>query len=325
MSVASVAAAVALILLGAPATPAAPSPSPSLDGLLSTPASSYVRDSSLFAAIQGSFDAVDYLGVLNPRKPSETLATLREDGFVQGYGRSWFDRAAGRLLSELVVAFSGGAGAKRWLPEAMALSQDNVFFTSDVPVSGIEAAFGSHFENPKGPAYVDEIGFVKGNDYFFVYVFSFKNDLADAAVKQARQQYDFAPAQTISPSQWPENATNHSNRSTFSTPSMPPAGIAIIAIAATLVLLAAVLLAVLLISRGRRGRAEQGADIAAGGLQMSADGTYWWDGQAWRNASEAAPPAAQRAPDGRYWWDGSKWRQMPSGPEPAPPSSPSLH
>jgi hypothetical protein len=312
MRAAGVGLVVAFMLLGRQAAPAAPSPSPSLDSILEPPTSGgYVRDSTIFTPIEGNFDAVDYLGILGPRKPSETLGTLREDGFVQGYGRAWFDRAANRFLVEVVVAFAGGAGAGRWLPEAHALSADNSSFKNDLPVSGIDAAFGAHFEDPSTPAYVDEIGFVKGNDFFYLYMFSTKNDLADSATKQARRQYDSAPPQTIPPSKWPENSSNNSSSTSL---SLPPIGIAIIASAGAAVLVAALLLALLLISRGRRGR----PGAAQGSLQMSPDGNYWWDGQAWRNASEAAPPTAERSPDGHYWWDGNRWRRMPNAPEAAP-------
>jgi hypothetical protein len=314
MRSASVGLLVALIFLDGQGALAAPAPSPSLDSLLVPPPSSgYVRDSTIFTPIQGNFDAVDYLGVITPRKPSETLATLREDGFVQGFGRAWLDRTANRFLVELVVAFGGGAGAGRWLPEARSLSQDNPSFKNDLPVTGIDTAFGAHFEEPATPAYADAIGFVKGNDFFFLSLFSTKNDLADTATKQARQQFDSAPAQTIPPTKWPENAS--SNISSTSLSFQPVAGIAIIAIAGAVVLFAAVLLAVLLISRRRRG----GAAAAQGSLQMSADGNYWWDGQAWRNASEVAPLTAERSHDGHYWWDGARWRQMPAEPGPAIP------
>lgn len=36
--------------------------------------------------------------------------------------------------------------------------------------------------------------------------------------------------------------------------------------------------------------------------QVSADGTYWWDGSAWRPVS----------PDRRWWWDGFAWRALPA-------------
>jgi hypothetical protein len=66
---------------------------------------------------------------------------------------------------------------------------------------------------------------------------------------------------------------------------------------------------------GRR----RGATAADPGLQMSADGRYWWDGQAWRDAAQSAPPNVMRSADGYYWWDGTSWR--PATPQ-APPSAP---
>jgi uncharacterized membrane protein len=42
--------------------------------------------------------------------------------------------------------------------------------------------------------------------------------------------------------------------------------------------------------------------------QWSSDGSYWWDGAAWRPAS----------PDRRYFYDGASWQPLPVAPEPAP-------
>ena len=308
MRVLGLAIAAACVLLGASPALATPSPSPSLDGLLAPPPSSgYVRNSSLFPPVEGSFDAVDYLSGLNSRKPSETFATLKEDGFVQGFGRAWIDRAAGRLLLELVIAFQGGAGAKKWVPEAGALAKDSQYFTRDVAVTGIDVQYGAHFANPSGPAYVDEIGFVKGNDFFLVQMYSEKDDLGDTAVKQARQQYDAAPASTIPTASWPENASNAGARG-ISAPSFP-ATVVIIAVVAGIVLLAVILLGVLLITRARR-RAVTTTAAPSDGLQMSPDGSYWWDGQTWREAAREVPPSAMRSADGAYWWDGQKWREV---------------
>jgi hypothetical protein len=39
--------------------------------------------------------------------------------------------------------------------------------------------------------------------------------------------------------------------------------------------------------------------------QVSPDGSYWWDGYAWR----AMPTLS---PDGNYWWDGRAWQPVPA-------------
>src|SRR5437870_1434387 len=66
---------------------------------------------------------------------------------------------------------------------------------------------------PPTPAYVDIVLFVKGNDYFMIGILSRADDLADSASAQTRMQYELAPASTIPPAQWPENATSAINRS----------------------------------------------------------------------------------------------------------------
>ncbi|HKW69122.1 MAG TPA: hypothetical protein VJP81_00935 [Candidatus Dormibacteraeota bacterium] len=311
---ATAAAAVASLLLAPSVAAAPPSPSPSLDTVLAEPlASDFVPESRFVMALQGDFDAVDFLAVLNSSKPSHTLANLKDDGFVAGYGRSWSGNRTNHLLLEAVVAFSGGAGAKKWVPEARSLDQNGSYFKGNFSISGIDLQYGDHFANPAGPAYADSAGFVKGNDFFLVYMYSQKDDLSDFVARQARQLYDLAPASTIPPSKWPENAAVSSTPT--SLPSFVPNAV-LLALAAVVVVLFVVLLGVLVLRRGRPGLAP--APAVPVGIQMSSDGFYWWDGQSWRDASQSAPPAAQRSADGNYWWDGGKWRSMPRPPESPP-------
>lgn len=49
----------------------------------------------------------------------------------------------------------------------------------------------------------------------------------------------------------------------------------------------------------------------------SSVGGWWWDGSAWVNATDAAPPNALRSPDGNYWWTGHVWLAMPPHRRPA--------
>ena len=75
---------------------------------------------------------------------------------------------------------------------------------------------------------------------------------------------------------------------------------------------------------GRRGRTVQPAGSAigaatmpftGGGIGLSPDGKWYWDGSQWRNVS----------PDGRYRWDGAQWRELggvgPAIGAPPPPRS----
>jgi hypothetical protein len=323
------AAAVVAVLLAPAVALASPTPSPSLDTLLAEPAGSdFVPESRFFMALQGDFDVIDYLAELGSSKPSHTYATLKSDGFVSGYGRSWAGNRTNHLLLEAVVAFSGAVGAKRWLPEARSLDQNGSYFKGNFAIPGIDLQFGDHFANPATSAYADSAGFVKGNNFFIVYMYSPKDDMADFVAGQAKQVYDHAPASTIPPSQWPETAGNSSAPSSLGA---LPINAIVIAGAAVVVLVFVGLLAVLLL---RRGRPTPAAVAAPAAIQMSADGYYWWDGQSWRDAAQSAPPGAQRSADGNYWWDGGKWRSMPrvpvfpptpppptaTAPEPTPPS-----
>jgi len=172
-------------------------------------------------------------------------------------------------------------------------------------VSGLDQYFGGHFADPVTPAYVDIVVFVKGNDYFMIGMLSQADDLADAAPAQTRKQYELAPASTIPPAQWPENATSAINRF-----SLLPPGLAIDILVLALVAGIALFVVILIRRVGRRVSVPAYAAVP-GGVQMSPDGHYWWDGQAWRDASSEAPPAALRSADGYYWWDGRTWRPVP--------------
>lgn len=49
-------------------------------------------------------------------------------------------------------------------------------------------------------------------------------------------------------------------------------------------------------------------------IQMSPEGTEWWDGDEWRDVRTATPPTAQRSDDGKWWWDGSAWHEVAPTP-----------
>jgi hypothetical protein len=55
--------------------------------------------------------------------------------------------------------------------------------------------------------------------------------------------------------------------------------------------------------------------VGGGGIGLSADRKWYWDGVQWRNVS----------PDGRYRWDGAQWRELggagPAVGAPPPPNS----
>ena len=71
-------------------------------------------------------------------------------------------------------------------------------------------------------------------------------------------------------------------------------------------IIAVVLLVVAVVVR----RTSRGPSLPAA-VNMSGDGRYWWDGNAWQDAELTIPPHAPLSPDGAYWWDGRAWRPVP--------------
>src|SRR3989441_4608767 len=309
-----VAAAAVAAMAFAPGTTmaaATPSPSPSLGTLLAAPPESdFVDDAQAFTRVQGDFDVTEYVDLLAPSDPADLQTTLKQDGFLSGFGRSWAQKGTGHLLLEMVVAFKGGTGAKNWLTSSQAADSSNQYFKRAIVVTGVEPSYGGHFADPAAPAYADIIAFVKGNDYFLIGILSGSDDLADSASTQTRKQYEFAPSSTIPPAQWPENASSSNAQNDI---AYRLGGL--MADVLVLPLLAGIVLLVVgLIRRSKRRPMMAMYAAPPGGVQLSPDGNYWWDGQAWRDASREAPPAALRSVDGYYCWDGRTWR---AGPPPA--------
>jgi len=93
-----------------------------------------------------------------------------------------------------------------------------------------------------------------------------------------------------------------------------------------LVVVVAVIVAVILLVRRRRTPAVAVAQPAAAvpqqavspsppvaAAQLSPDGRFWWNGQAWQDTESSIPPGSPRSPDGGHWWDGARWRPVPPG------------
>ena len=250
---------------------ASPAPGPDLAALLAAAPAGYVEDTESTGTPLGEFDANAYLTYLGPDDPDATSMTLRRDGFVSGYGKSWTQESTGRGLVEFVVAFSGGQGARKWLTASEASTRSAPFNKGDIAVSGIGPYVGIRYVDPKTSAEADVVQFVKGNDYFLVGFVTDGEDLSDVTAAQSKLQYDFAAAESIPRSEWPETAR----------PAQPPPLWAL-ALVGVLVL-AAIGLAIV---QARR-RPAPPAQYWDGQLWRSSDGKLWWDGQTWR----PTPPA----------------------------------
>src|SRR5579859_1214537 len=106
---------------------AAPDPSPGLDSILAAPPTSDFQaiDPSTPGILAGPFDATGYASIGGAQNASKTIKTLSDDGFLAGFGRAWVQSASHHVLVEIVVAFTGGKGATRWLEQSQAADPAN--------------------------------------------------------------------------------------------------------------------------------------------------------------------------------------------------------
>ena len=311
---------IAVIAVLAPlSAAAAPTPTPSLDQVLIAPPTGYTELTS--SPFHGEFTAADYAQASDATNASQIEATLKHDGFVDGYGKTWLQQSSAHVLLLGVLAFTGGKGAHDWLLAAEAGDKKDPSYVKADSMDGIGTYYGGHFSYTDSKTVGDAFSFVKGNDVFLVAAVSTKDDVLALAQTVTKSQFDKAPSSTIPSAQWPENAGSNS-------PAFQ-AGYIIGGLIPLILIVGVILLVVGLVRRNRRpamaspmaasaygapGMPTYGAPAAgtpaAGGVQMSPDNNYWWDGQAWRDASKEVPPAAQRSSDGTLWWDGRTWRPV---------------
>ena len=279
-------------------------PNPSLDTVLASPPTSDFAELTT-SPLHGKFTARDWAMLSsNSSDAAQTEATLNRDGFVDGFGKTWAQpSASGHALIEAVMAFSGGRGAHSALTGMEASDKSVTTYKKADTVSGISPYYGAHFVDATNGVIEDFFAFVKGNDVFGIAFVSPQDDVLDDATRQIQNQYSSAPGFTIPTSQWPENV---SPASAFPA-AIFGAGIGFIVIVAGVV-------AFLVLRRPAPPASAYVTFAPALSLQMSEDGSYWWDGQSWRDAEQEAPPSAQRSDDGFYWWDGRAWRAVQQPP-----------
>ena len=317
-------AAVVAIAIPLSVAAATPSPSPSLDSVLLAPPTGYTELTA--SPFHGEFNASDYAQASDSANASAIEDTLKHDGFVDGYGKTWIQESSAHVLLLGVLAFTGGKGAHDWLLAAEAGDKKDPSYVKADSIDGIGTYYGGHFSYADTKTVGDAFSFVKGNDVFLVAAVSTKDDVLSLAQTTTKNQYDQAPEQTIPSALWPENASTSSG-------SNAALGFGIIGG----IVIVVVVLAIVFIARARRprvvpamaggvygppGMVDYGSaaapQAAAGAVQMSPDNNYWWDGQAWRDAAKEVPPTAQRSSDGTLWWDGRTWRPVaqPAGQQP---------
>jgi hypothetical protein len=273
------------------------SPSPSLDRILAP--APLVFSAPVTGPLQGHLTQSGFAarwGSDAARAESE----LGDDGYVDGYGLIRGDTASSHTLVEFVLAFTGQSGALRFLGSDIAESKADPGYKHSDAMSGVGAYYyGIHSVAGSPPTYVDAFEFVKGNDLFGVAAYSPRDDVLDWATAQAKQQFDFAPAETISPNLWPENRNVDSGGGGFSAIS----GQFLLGILVVGLLGGA---AVFVWMR----KSELQPAVQAPKQEMTSDGQFWWNGSYWVASSEMPPPWARRSPDGAFWWDGHAWQRV---------------
>jgi hypothetical protein len=300
---------------------AAPTPSPSLDGILASPPAADFKElpSTTSGIFAGAFDAKGYVTISGTPDPDNDQKTMEHDGFLSGFGKTWVQSSKNHVMVEAVLAFSGGDGASKWMRQAEAADKGLPSYKNALTISGVAGYYGAHLFDTTSGLYSDGFVVVRGNDAFLVVFASRKDDLGATAATQAKKQYDGAPESTIPKSQWPESKV------TKAALDVAKVGVGVI----VGVLILALIVGAALIVRSRRRPTLQ--PVAAGGgfiapaavatpavptsaIQMSDDRRSWWDGMNWRDAEREVPPGAQRSPDGHSWWDGQAWRPTHTGP-----------
>ena len=324
-----------------PSPSASPTLSPTLDKILAQPPAGYVAMSSTSPPKTGHVTAHDWAQQFDV-KAAEAERVLNQDGYVDGYNLEWAARSL-HIQNEFVLAFRGGKGAQQWFDYFKGALTSGPLYQHADTITGIPHYFGLHETQSSvyGQGYLDGFIFVKGNDVIGVAYISLSDDNVSLATAQTKIQYAAAPASTIPPAQWPENA------------NPPPASVAPVAATSTgglgkvlpyALIIGAALVAIglgvaLVLARVRRSpspaaaapplaplagalgvapvtpvpfaaAAAAAAPAATLPLQMSVDGNYWYDGERWVDVNQEAPPFAQRSPDGAFWWDGSSWRPV---------------
>ena len=195
--------AIAALALGPIPASAAPTPSPALGTLLVGPPAGYAPLTT--ATLRGRFDTTTYTSQYTSGALVAEIS-LRQDGFVDGYGMTWIQRSTNRILIEFVIAFKGGKGAKSWLDFEEAADKGNAEYKHADTTGGIGTYYGAHLVFTSPTAYTDAFSFVRGNDMFGIGFVSGKDDVLKLATSQTKSQYAAAPDQTIPKDQWPEIA-----------------------------------------------------------------------------------------------------------------------
>src|ERR1700694_2478727 len=142
---------------------AAPNPSPSLAQILVAPPSGFTQITA--ATLHGKFSAETF-GTTYGTQAGTAANALTHDGFVDGYGVTWYQASTGHAMVEFVIAFEGGKGARSWLLYEQASDKNEKHYQHDDSIAGIDPYYGVHLIDSSVMVVGDAFSFVKGNDMF---------------------------------------------------------------------------------------------------------------------------------------------------------------
>jgi len=265
---------------------AAASPTPDLSTYLAgAPGTDWLEAPAGPDVLDGPFNAHDWASYV---EDTSTEAALNRDGFVSGYGRAWEQKVSQDFVEEQVLLFHASKGANHAYDSFKLDGKTDKTYKSDLATWDDANAWGAMFQFDDGNR-VYSVQFRKGNLVFLVNWYTTNQDLSQRTLDIAHNEFAAAP----------DGLQLTSNSVSLAQPAQWAIGLGLV----VLVVLVGTVIFVLIRRRGPQ------TAFAATGIQMSADGAYWWDGAQWRSSATEIPPMAQRSPDGAYWWDGHTWRR----------------
>jgi hypothetical protein len=266
--------AVATLLLLAPVTVAAAvvaSPS-DLGTVLAAPADPSYKAVPNTVQGFGSIDAMSFAS--SSGNVSSVLLTLVKERFTRAYRKAWTQQSTGTIVQETVIEFESPSGSQDLFAKLKAADQGS---GGQFDTPGFDQAYGVASTGSDGFR-TSSIAFTKGNLVFIVITASKSYTGTGLVLDQAAKAYDFAPASTIDP--------NGVFDSTTTRIVFPVALLALVVLVGIPLLL---VFSIRWLVRGRGSRRDA----------RLADRPALWDGSRWRS------------PDGSYWFDGVAWRPMP--------------
>jgi hypothetical protein len=223
-------------------------------------------------------------------------------GFADGYQKAWDQTGLG--LVDRVEHFTSALWAAFRLGESRGTAKQNPRHDSFKDIAG----FGPSAYEVTDPAdsagfLTDTIVFTNG-DYVAVVALAAVDSIPRATLlDQAQRQFDLLPLPVA-------------EYQAIGTSVL--IGSAVVVGGIVLVIVVGVIVLVIVLTRSRRRQpayvgAYPAMSAPAYSFQLSADGRYWWDGQAWQDTLVRIPPGAQMTPDRLQWFDGTRWRPVPPG------------